>query len=342
MAVTIKDIAKKAQLSPATVSRVVGNYGYVSEETRSKVLTAIEELGYRPNAIARSMVKRATTTIGLVVTDITNPFFAHLARGVEDVTWAQGYTSILANTDEDPEREQAIIRVLREKQVDGLIVVPASSRSATHLSEMAGQGTALVLVDRLVADCPVDTVMVNNEEGAYQAVSYLIQLGRQRIGMIFDNPDISTNMERLAGYRRALTEAGIRMNDSLAQSCQYTQQSAYELVVWMLHQPEPPDALFTANNFMTLGALQAIHEARLDIPKDVAVVGFDDLDSSALLYPHVPTVKQPIHDLGKVAAQRLLARISQKDDSPPQQIRLLTRFVINDSDSHGDDFIAID
>ncbi len=330
MKVTIKDVAKQAGVSPATVSRVVGGYGYVSQAARRKVLAAVEALGYLPDVIARSMVTKSTRTIGLVVTDIMNPFFAQLARGVENVTWQNRYTLILANSDEEVEREQAIIKTLLEKRVDAFIVVPACSKKALHLEELVKYGIPLVLLDRGVQDLSVDTVLVDNENGAYQAVSRLVHLGHRRIGMILDNLDISTNIERLEGYQRALVEGGIGVDQNLIQSCQYTRQSAYELVASMVKDSNRPTALFTANNFMTIGALRAIHEGGLRIPQDIALVGFDELEWIQFSSPLISTVVQPVMEIGEVAGRRILARI-KGESSPPMEIRLKTRFVIRES-----------
>jgi LacI family transcriptional regulator len=330
MKVTIVEVAKSAGVSPATVSRVVGNYGYVSEKTRQKVQAAVKEMGYRPNTIARSMVTKSTRTIGLVVTDITNPFFAQLARGVEAITWQNGYTLILANSDEDSERERAIIRALQEKQVDAFIIVPASSKNASHLEELVASRAPVVLLDRGVKNLVVDSVMVDNEEGAYQAVTHLIKLGHSRIGIILDNPDITTNEERLSGYQRAITAHGLQMEKGLIQSCQYTRQSAYELVHGMLQTPDRPTALFTTNNFMTIGAIKAVNEAGLNIPKDIALVGFDDLEWNQLNSPQLTAVAQPVTEMGNLAGQRILARI-KNENTPAMEIRLKTRFIIRES-----------
>ncbi len=328
--VTIKDVAQKAGVSPATVSRVVSNRGSVSEKTRRKVLTAVRELGYRPNVIARSMVTKSTQMVGLVLTDIMNPFFAELARGVESTLWEEGYTLILANTDEDIQREQAVVSALVEKQVDGLILVPASSRQASHLLEIVHQQVPLVLVDRGVDDLLVDTVLVDNENGAYYAVSHLIRLGHRDIGMILDNLDITTNIERLAGYHRAMREQGLTAQEQWVRSCQYTLQSAYDIAYDMFQAPHHPTALFTASNFMTLGAIKAILDLGLKVPEDIALVGFDDLEWNQLFYPRLTAVAQPVFDLGRVAAQRLLARL-RGDTGPPQEIRLRTTFIIRHS-----------
>jgi len=328
--VTIKHVAQRAGVSVATVSRVIRNRGYVREKTRRKVLAAVRELDYHPNVIARSMVTKSTQTIGLVMTDIVNPFFAELARGVESVAWSDGYTLILANTDEDVRREQAIVNTLVEKQVDGLIIVPASSRQAPHLFEIFHQQMPMVLVDRGVENLPVDTIMVDNEYAAYQAVSHLIGLGHRDIGMIMDNLDITTIAERLAGYRRALMEHGLTVSEERIQCCQYTLQSAYEITFKMLQGSPRPTALFTASNFMTLGTIKAILDLGLKIPEDIALVGFDDLEWNRLFYPQLTAVAQPVFELGRVAAQRLLSRL-KGEQSPPQEIRLKTTFIVRHS-----------
>ena len=330
MKATIREVAKKAGVSPATVSRVISQSGYVSETTRNKVLMTIRELDYRPNIIARSMVTKATHTIGLVVTDITNPFFAQLSRGIEEITWNNGYTLILANTDEDLSREQAIVQALQEKQVDGLILVPASSNNAPHLFELIKQGIPIVLVDREVVGLPVDKVMVDNEEGAYTAVSHLIELGHRRIAILLDNLDITTNIERLVGYRRALKDHHITIEENLIKSCQYTQQSAYEIVKELLLSADRPSALFTTNNFMTMGAIKAIREAGLRVPEDLALVGFDDLEYEQLHSPQLTVVSQPITAMGNIAGQRIIAKL-RGDNNPPMEIRLKTHFIVRES-----------
>jgi LacI family transcriptional regulator len=328
--VTIKDVAKKAGVSPSTVSRVSGNYGYVSKAIRQKVLTAIRELNYHPNTIARSMVTKSTYTLGLVVTDIANPFFAYLMRSVEDVTWEAGYTLFLANTDENEDREKAILQTILERQVDGLILVPANSNPSPHVEYFIDQGVPLVLLDRNIQGVEADAVMVDNEHGAYVAVNHLIKLGHRRIGMVIDNLDISTNAERVAGYKRALREADIPIEEHLIQSCHFTEQSAFNLATEMFNRPQRPTALFAANNLMTLGIMHGAREAKLEIPQDIALVSFDDLEWSTYSSLLVTAVAQPVHELGKVAAKRLLMRL-QGDQSPPLEIRLKTNFIIRKS-----------
>lgn len=327
---TIKDVARKAGVSPATASRVAGNYGYVSKAIRQKVQAAIQELGYLPNTVARSMVTKSTHTLGLVVTDITNPFFAHLMRSIEDATWEAGYTLFLANTDENVKREEAIIQTILEKQVDGVILVPATSQATPHLEHFIQQGIPLVLLDRNVKGLAADSVMVDNEQGAYQAVSHLIRLGHRKIGMVIDNLGISTNTERLAGYRKAFQDASIPVGEELIQSCQFTEQSAFNLATKLFNQHQRPTALFAANNFMTQGILHAAREANLRIPEDIALVGFDDMEWTAFSPLQITAVAQPVQELGNVAAKRLLMRL-QGDQTSPMEIRLKTHFVIRKS-----------
>lgn len=330
MSVTIKDVAKRAGMSPATVSRVVGGYGYASQEARRKVLRAVEELGYRPDAVARSMVTRRTRTLGLVVTDIENPFFARAARGVTDVAREQGYTVLLANTDEDVEKEGQVLQVLQEKRVEGLILVPVSSHHSEHIFRLQQHRLPVVLLDRWVRGVAVDVVMVDNTGGAYQAVAHLIKLGHWRIGMVSDSLDIASNFERLEGYRRALADHGFPIDESLILVGRYTQEDAYAKTAELLARPERVSALFTTNNFMTIGAFKAIKDARLRIPDDIAVVGFDDMDWTTLGDPQLTTVAQPVYELGRTAAELLMQRIGGWREEV-REIRLNTHFIVRES-----------
>jgi LacI family transcriptional regulator len=276
------------------------------------------------------MVTKSTNTVGLIITDITNPFFAQLARGVEEITWPSGYMLILANTDEDVQHENAILQTLHEKRVDGLIVVPASSRPNPAFQRLVQQGIPVVLLDRAIQGLEVDVILVDNVGGAEQAVSYLIELGHSRIGMILDNLDILTNSERRAGYEAALRKHGLPVEEGLIRSCQYSQQSAYVIARELLCSQNPPSALFTANNFMTLGALKAIQELKIHIPEDISLIGFDELEWNQLNGLQLTTVAQPVTEMGQMAAQRLIARLKGAKTSPIE-VRLKTKFIIRQS-----------
>ena len=330
MLVTLKDVARGAGVSTATAGRVLGDYGYSSAEARRKVLRAARELGYRVDAVARSLATGRTNAIGLVVADIENPFFAEAARGVSDVAAEHGHTVILANTDEDVGKEETAVTVLLEKRVDGLIVTPASSDHQENLAPLLTQGFAVVMLDRKVEGLSTDSVLVQNIEGARQAVAYLITLGHKRIGAVCDSLQITTNIERIAGYRQAHAEAGLPVDKSLIRVGGHTRQAALEETKALLALSWPPTALFAASNFMTIGALLAIRETGRSIPKDVALVGFDDMDWTTLCQPQLTTVAQPVYELGRVAAERLLARI-KGDQSPPAEIRLPVELVVRES-----------
>ncbi len=323
---TIKDVAEKAGVSPSTVSRVVGSYGYVKKSTRNKIQRVIVDLDYKPNTLARSMITKSTKTIGVIVTDITNPFFASVIRSIEDVLWESGYTILLANTDENVEREKIVITEIMQRQVDGIILVPSTSKKKSHLDLIVNQGIPLILVDRMVEDLSVDSILVDNEYGAFTAVSHMIQKGHTCIGMVIDNLNISTNNERLDGYKKAITSSGLIFDPGLIKSCKFTSKSAFELVSQMLSDSNRPSALFGANNFMTLGILQAIVKADLRIPNDISLVGFDDISWFSSGSQQVSTVSQPVHDIGSIAAKRIISRLNG-DYNPPMEIRLETRFI---------------
>jgi LacI family transcriptional regulator len=325
MAVTVKDVARAAGVSQATAARVLGEYGYASDAARARVQESAAQLGYTPNGVARALVSQATQTVGLVVGDIDNPFFAAVARGLSDVVEGEGYTVLLANANEDPELERRAIRALRSRRVDGLVVVPAPGAEAGVFAD----GPPLVQLDRTVRGVAADTVMVQNAAGAAGAVDHLIGLGHTRIGMVSDSPQITSSAERISGYRRALRARGL-LDESLISIGGSSQVDGLDAARALLERPDRPTAIFTANNFMTHGALLAARELRLRIPRDLALVGFDDLDWTTLVDPPLTVVSQPVAELGQVAGERLLARIGG-EDGPPRRTRLPTRLIVRGS-----------
>lgn len=330
MAVTIRDVAREAGVSQATAARALAGYGYVSGRARARVRAAAERLGYRPHHVARALASGSTMTVGLVVGDIENPFFAAAARGLADALDEQGYTVLLANSDEDLEQERLAVETLLARHVDGLVVVPASPGSAGHLAPVAEAGRPLVLLDRPVKGLRVDTVMVDNAAGAARAVRHLISHGHCRIGMVSDSPEIGTSAERIAGYRRALREKGIATDAGLLSIGGPTPADGHAATHALLAAAEPPSALFTANNFMTLGAVRAVRELGLTIPTEVALVGFDDLDWTTIVDPPLTVVAQPVHELGRTVGERLLARLGG-GGGVPRRIRLRTELVVRAS-----------
>jgi len=330
MSVTIRDVARAAGVSTATAARALGGYGHSSPAARRKVSESARSLGYRPNVVARALVSRATTTVGLVVGDIENPFFAAAARGLADVMDAHGYTVLLANADEDAGRERRAVDALRARQVDGMVVVPAPEAAPEHLAELVSAGVPLVLLDRVVVGVDADSVLARNGAGARAAVAHLAGLGHRRIGVVSDSPEITSSAERIQGYRQALRAAGITPDPGLVSIGGPTRDDGEAAALRLLDRPDRPTAVFTANNFMTVGALRAARSLGLRIPEDVALVGFDDLDWTTLVQPPVTVVRQPVADLGRVAGERLLRRL-EGDDSPPRRIRLATSLIVRGS-----------
>jgi LacI family transcriptional regulator len=327
---TIRDVAREAGVSQATAARALAGYGYVSEKTRLRVRNAAATIGYRPNAVARSLVSGATKTIGVVVGDIENPFFAGAARGIADVLERDGYTLLLANSDEDLARERRAVEALRARQVDGLAVVPSRGDDGAHLEAILREGRPVVLLDRPIDGLAADAVLVDNRAGAERAVGHLAALGHRRIGLVGDSPGIASTRERIAGYRAALDAVGAPASPALTSLGGSSIEEGHRSALRLLDRPERPSALFTVNNFMTAGALGAIRELGLRIPDEIALVGFDDLDWTTLVDPPISVVAQPVAELGRSVAERLLERLAG-DAGPAREIRLTTRLVVRGS-----------
>jgi LacI family transcriptional regulator len=327
MTVTVRDVAEDAGVSQATAARALGGYGYASPDARSRVLESARRLGYSPNGVAKALVQNATMTVGVVVGDIDNPFFATAARGLTDMFDRHGYTVLLANADENAGRERRVLDALRSRRVDGLVVVPAPG---AKLGPVVAAGIPLVQLDRAVPGLAADAVLAENAEGAEAAVAHLIGRGHRRIGMVTDTTEIASSAERVEGYRRALEAAGIPFDEGLVAVGGSTQDEAHAAALRLLDRPDRPGAVFTANNFMTHGALRAAAELGLSIPNDLALVGFDDLDWTTLVNPPLTVVSQPVSELGRRAAMRLMARING-ETTDPVTVRLPTHLIVRGS-----------
>ncbi len=314
--VGLKDVARRAGVSVSTVSRVLTRSPLVNSETRERVQQAMDALEYRPNRVARRLRgdRSEASVIGLIVPDIQNPFFAEVARGVEGVAQAHGYMVFVGNSDENEAVERRYLELMRAERVEG-VILPATSDNATTVVGLAGRGLPVVCVDRRLAGTKLDTVIADNVEGAYEAVTHLLRVGHQRIGFIGGRPQLSTTQERLEGYRRALVEHGIEVNDQLVRAGDSRELGGRELTREILALPHPPTALLVGNNLMTLGALETIHTLGLRIPDDVAIVGYDDMSWSLAFNPPLTAVRQPGQELGRRAAELLLARIADPSRS---------------------------
>jgi LacI family transcriptional regulator len=329
MAVTLPDVARLARVSQATAARALGGYGYVSARTRERVEAAAHTLGYVPNSVARALASGVTGVIGLVVGDIENPFFAAAARGLSDVVEARGYTVLLANSDEDEGRERAAVAALRARRVDGLVVTPHSSSASPHL-EAALAAAPVVLLDRTVRGLAIDAVTVDNVAGARAATQHLLEHGHERIGMVTDEPVIASSAERLRGYRAALKASGVAGDSELVSIGGSSRAEGYRAATALLQLARRPTALFSSNNFMTVGTMHALRDAGLRVPQDVSVVGFDDLEWTTLIDPPLTVVAQPAGELGSEAGRRLLARIDGTGGRP-RRVRLETELILRGS-----------
>ncbi len=328
---SLTDVARRAQVSIATVSRVINNSDKVVPETRALVNKAMAELGFKPNRVARRLRQRGGVRhlIGLIIPDIQNPFFAEMARGVEDVAYANKFALMLCNSDEDMKKEEFYLDVLQSESVDGIILPPISEGDAAVL-KLVEAGLPVVTVDRSLAHRAMDKVEVDNRRGAFEAVDHLIRLGHRRIGLIAGRMNVSTSRERRQGYEDALAAHKLPVLTNYIRGGDFKQASGKTMTEELLDLSTPPTALFVLNNLMTVGALEAIHQRKLKIPRDIAIIGFDDLPWAESLDPPLTVVRQPAYDVGQAAAELLLKRIEEPKRAETH-LKLLPKLVLRSS-----------
>jgi LacI family transcriptional regulator len=339
--VTIPDVARHAGVGQATAARVLGGYGSTSPATRERVLAAAAELGYSTNAVARSMISGRTHTLGVVVADVENAYFARAVRGVTDVAVKAGFQVILANSDEDLATEQAAVQLFIERRVDGLIVTPSAAEH-DHLDKAVATGVPVVLLDRVLQGADLDSVVVDNRTAARAAVSRLTDAGHTRIAAVTSAPptgdprqpatgaDIWTTAERVTGYQQALRAAGIRETTRLVRHAGYDRVGARAAVLELMTSPDRPTAVFTTDNVATLGALDALRDLDARVPDDVSLIGFDDAEWATLIRPGLSVVSQPAQALGGLATEILIRRING-GTTAPRRHTLPTTFIERES-----------
>lgn len=315
MSVTLKDIAQIAGVSTATVSKVIsGKHQDIGEKTIEKIRKIARELDYRPNSLARSMKTKVTRTIGLIIPDVRNPFFTDLARGAEDSAHERGYSLLFCNSDDDLRKEMEYIDTLTQKQVDG-IALAASVKRNRKLEEGFRISVPIVTLDRDVYFPGVrGHIHSDNESGAYDAVKYLISLGHRRILFLSGDLTIRVSKERLEGYRRALTEAGIEYDENLLLGGPFSFEYGYEAMRTWEMDPEVT-AIFCGNDLIALGAIKALKERRIKVPQDISVMGFDDIYLASINTPGLTTIRQPSYELGYATVRRLIDVIEGVDHS---------------------------
>ena len=309
--VTIQDVAARASVSAMTVSRVLNQPARVAPATRQRVEQAIRELGFVPNALARQLLRGRTHTLALLVSDIGNPFFTQIARGVEDVAQRNGYTVIFGNSDESVEKERQYLHALLGRRIDGLLIAPAGNGSRPMLDLLVQRGTPFVLLDREIDGVPADVVIGDNIGGARKLTEHLIGLGHRRIALVNGDPEVPIARDRRRGYLDTLRDHGIELRPELIVDGVYRRDSGMHAARQLLALPDAqrPTAIFAANNFLAVGVIEALRAAQVIIPRDVAVVCFDDIEIAAALDPFLTVMAQPARTFGTIGAQFLLERL---------------------------------
>lgn len=309
---TIKDVAKEAGVSVATVSRALSGSGRVSAGARERVLAATERLGYRPNAVARSLRVEATRTLGLVIPNVMNPFFTAVARAVEDAARERGYSLVLGNTDEDPDEEAHYLDVLLERRVDGIVISPARAESP-HLEAVARAGVPVVFLDRYVKGVEAPVVRADGRRAVEELVGYLAGLGHRRLAIISGPPETVSGGERLEAFLGEAHRRGVPVGEGKIRVGDFRRESGARAMRDLLALEDPPTAVFAANNLMALGALQVLDEAGVRMPEDISFASFDDVSWFGLLRPPVTAIAQPIAELGAAAARALLGLLEGEE-----------------------------
>ncbi|MFS0727729.1 catabolite control protein A [Paenibacillus sp. 1P07SE] len=312
MTVTIYDVAREAGVSMATVSRVVNNNPNVKPQTRKKVFEAIERLGYRPNAVARGLASKKTTTVGVVIPDISNAIFAEVARGIEDIANMYHYNIILCNADKKKEKEIRVINTLLEKQVDGLLFM-GGAVTEEHIIAFKSSNVPIVLCATTDEQATIPSVDIDHETAAFDAVNALIAQGHKNIAMISGTlQDPANGYARFQGYKRALEQAGLAYDEALVRVGNYRYESGIEAMKYFLDMETRPTAVFAATDEMAIGAIHCIQDYGLKVPQDISVISVDNSRMASMVRPQLTTVAQPMYDIGAVS-MRLLTKLMKKE-----------------------------
>jgi LacI family transcriptional regulator len=331
---TINDVARKAGVSTTTVSHIINGTRYVSDELKVKVEAAIRELGYRPNSLARGLRRGESKTLGLIVPDNSNPFFAEILRSIENIGYEHGYAVILCNSDDDIKKEISYTELLVAKQVDGIVFI-TTNNSCEHLQEIIDEGIPIVVIDRDIPLSGTDVLLVDNFHGGYMATRYLIELGHRRIACITGPSLLNPSADRVNGYKQALSEAGIPENPAWIVTGDFQYRGGELGIEQLLQLDERPTAVFACNDMMALGALRGLRKAKLSVPRDISLIGFDDISLTSVVSPALTSVAQPLHEISRLAFELLIERIQQKGENhEAKRIVLPTQIVERESCKH--------
>ncbi|OEO32247.1 hypothetical protein VW23_012450 [Devosia insulae DS-56] len=309
MTATVRDVARLAGVSAMTVSRVINGQPGVSAETRQRIEAAIAELDYAPSKVASSLISQKTGLIGMIVPDVSNPFFGPIVRGAETTARRAGFKLLLCNSESDLRLEREYVTDLISHRVEGLLIAPVGDSSRQNLGRYVAGNFPIVLLDRLIAGLDCDSVTLDNIDGARQLVAHLIAVGHRRIAFVTDADEVSTGRQRLAGYRKAIEDAGLPFDEDLVFHTTTDQMGGYRAAQQVLAAAERPSAIFAVNNMTAVGVMQALRQANITVPDDMALACFDDVQHLAVISPFLTVFDQPAEDMSKAAMQLLLERI---------------------------------
>lgn len=327
----IYDVARKAGVSIGTVSRYLNGNGYVGEATRERLKEAIRELGYSPSGIARGLTNKRTRMIGFVISDLLNPFNPEIVRGAQDLADESGYCTLIYNTDGDGQREVRALKLLYERRVDGLIITPPETREGNQcILDLYKRGLPIILIGRKLDTIMIDRVTTDTYVGATEAIAYLVGLGHRRIGFIGGLSAYNIATGRRQGYLDGLRKAGLPLDEQLIIEVPLTRESGAIAIDRLFTLPDPPTAIFAANDIVAIGAMQEFIRRGGRIPEEVSLIGFDDIALAAHVQPALTTIAQPKPLLGRSAVELLLARI-EGSELPAQEIRLPCTLVVRAS-----------
>jgi LacI family transcriptional regulator len=327
---TIKDVARLARVSTATVSNVINKTSFVSPQLKARVMEAVAQLDFAPSGVARSLRMQATRLVGVVVADITNPFFAELVRKIGCTAHAMGYSVLLCEADHDPAKELAAMQLLAEHRVEGVILAPTGPANMYFEPPVSNFPKPIVMVDRIIPDAPFDAVSINNRQAAFEVTRHILSLGHTRVAAIAGSRHLANTTDRLAGFREALGQAGLDPDTADVVYADFRQDRARELCHTLLAGPGRPTALFVSNNEMVIGAMQAITDLGLSCPGDISLAGIDDFAWAGTFAPRLTTSRQPIDALAEHAVRILHGRMLGRT-AKIEQVVLSARLIVRDS-----------
>jgi len=337
MAVTINDIAQKARVSHATISRVLNNSGYVKDETREKIIKIMKEMNYTPSAIARSLSRSKTNTIGIIVPDINNLFFGEIIKGITQIADQHGLNIILCDTDENKDKELKAINILKEQRIQGLLITPTvynESGNRENLSVLKNFGIPIILIDGHVEYLDFSGVFINHIKGAYDGTVALIEAGHTKIAIITGDMNSRPARERLLGYEKALEANNILIKDEYIFYGDYKYETAYEITKQILKMDNRPTAIFVTSNTMILGCIKAFYEEKVNIPRDMAIIGFDKLDVLNIIGMNISFINGPSIELGRIGMKMLIEKLNSNGPAEVKRVTILPELVLKGSEKY--------